>query len=60
MLQYVIHYCFMLLGWVKGKEGKAEESESYVLAGRNIGRKDGSQSTVVADRKMEAMSNMTY
>lgn len=64
MLQYVIHYCFMLLGWVRGKEGKLEESESYVLAGKNIGRKDAVQSTLLSrptpKKRMEEVSNLTY
>ena len=36
LYQYVIHYCFMMLGWIRGKEGRQEESESYLQASKNL------------------------
>jgi len=36
MLQYIIYYCLLLLGYVRGEEGKKEESEGYIKASKNL------------------------
>lgn len=36
MLQYIIYYCLLLLGYVRGQEGRKEESENYIKASNNL------------------------
>jgi hypothetical protein len=36
MLQYIIYYCFLLLGHLRATEGRLEESQNYLSASKNL------------------------
>jgi hypothetical protein len=68
MLQYIIYYCLLLLGYLRGQEGRKEESDNYIQASNNLLKINNQSSQSInasnfrtkSSESKHRMENMTY